>query len=279
MEIGFCTWYFKQTSLEDLFAWGAEHNLSGVQLDDCPDDLPRLKALVKRFPQVRLHILGRCINYLAGTPAEREDRAALLRRDIEIASELGINLITVFAGRDPFKTTEENLPLWVDTFAPLVAKAEKYGVRLAFENCPQHVWWPTGGNLASTSELIRKLFELIPSPALGLNFDPSHYVWQGMNYRHAVQEFGGRIYSTHAKDTEIHEDVLADRGIYGNDWWHYRLPGWGKVDWGAFVTDLREVGYKGPVVIEHEDRFWNHNDDELRHGVLMAQRYLSQYDL
>lgn len=279
MEIGLCTWYFKQTPLGEIFAWAAQHALSGIQLDDCPDDLPRLRKLFKQFPQVRVHLLGRCVNYLAGTPAERQQRAAVLSRDIELASELGIGVITVFAGRDPWKTTAENLPLFEQVFTPLVAKAEKYNLRLAFENCPQRIWWPTGGNLASTTENLRLLFALIPSPSLGLNFDPSHYVWQGMDYLKAVREFGARIYSVHAKDTELHPDVLAEVGIYGSDWWHYRLPGWGKVDWGAFLTALREVGYRGPVNIEHEDRYWNHNDDEIRRGVLLAQNHLGQFDL
>ena len=146
------------------------------------------------------------------------------------------------------------------------------------ENCAQRNYWPAGGNLAHTPELWRKLFELVPSPAMGLTFDPSHFIWQGMDYIKAVYEFASRIYWVHAKDCEIHEDILADRGIYGSDWWHYRLPGWGKIDWPKFFTALREIGYKGPIGIEHEDRFWNKDDAELKQGLILARDFLQHFE-
>ena len=278
MEIGFLTWYFKQTSLEEVFAWAAENGMSGLELDNCPEDLDRVKGLLARYPQVQVHALGRAKNYLVGTAAERRAQAAPLERDIEIAAELGVGVINIFAGRDPNKTVEENLPIFEEVFTPLVEKAEKFGVRLAMENCAQRGQWPTGGNLAHTPENWRKMFEIIPSPALGLTFDPSHFIFQGMDYVSAVHEFGDRIYFVHAKDCEILDDLLADRGIYGNDWWRWRLPGWGEIDWAAFLTALREVGYEGPVSIEHESKLWNHNDDEIRQGLLMAQDFLSRFD-
>ena len=132
--------------------------------------------------------------------------------------------------------------------------------------------------MANTVENWRRLFEAIPSPALGLAFDPSHFVWMGMDYIKAVHEFGSRIYCAHAKDCEILPDVLADCGYVGTGWWRYRLPGWGQVDWPGFFTALREVGYSGPLCIEHEDRLWTHNVNELRRGILMAARFLNQFD-
>ena len=278
MEIGFVTWVFQFLPLEGIFAWAAENRLSGLELDNCPDDLPRVKALLAHYPQVRVFALGRAQNYLVGSPVERAEKASLLSRDIELAAELGIGVINIFAGRDPYKTIEENLPIFQAVFTPLAEKAEKYNVRLAMENCAQRNWWPTGGNLAHTPELWRKLFDLVPSPAMGLSFDPSHFIWQGMNYLKAVREFGPRIYLAHAKDNEIHEDELADRGIYGADWWHYRLPGWGKLDWPGFLTALREVGYQGPIAIEHEDRYWNHNDEEIQRGLVMGRDFLARFD-
>ncbi len=278
MDIGFVTWIFQRTSLEELFAWAGENSLTGLELSNCPDDVRELKALQARYPQVKIFALGRARNYLAGTAAERAEWIGSLSRDIEIAPELGVKVIDIFAGRDPYKTVDENLPIFQEVFTPLVAKAERYGVKLAMENCAQRSWWPAGGNLAHTPELWRKLFDLIPSPALGLTFDPSHFVWQGVDYLKAAREFGPRIYFAHAKDTEIHPEVLADRGIYGEGWWHYRLPGWGRLDWPAFLTTLREVGYQGPIAIEHEDRYWNNNDDELKHGILMARDFLRRFD-
>lgn len=277
MEIGFTSWVFKETSIEGIFAWAAENGLSGLHLDGWPDDVQRLRALLASYPQVKVHALGCAQNYLVGNSTEREQRAAGLRRGIEVAAELGIGVVVIFAGRDPYKTIEDNLLLFQEVFTPLVEMGERYGVRLAMENCAQRNWWPAGGNLASTVENWRKLFALIPSPTLGLTFDPSHFVWQGMDYLKAVHEFAARIYYVHAKDTEILQDLLAVRGIYGEGWWRYRLPGWGQVDWPGFFTALREVGYRGPLAIEPEDPLWSQDDAQIKHGILMARDFLKRF--
>lgn len=278
MEIGFLTWYFKQTPLADLFAWADKNGFSGLELDDCPDDINQVKNLLKKYPRVRVFALGRARNFLVGSAEQRRETSDLLIKDIETAPELGISVINIFAGRDPNKQVEENLKLFQDVFTPLVALAEKNNVFLAMENCAQRNWWPAGGNLAHTPELWRKMFELIPSKHLGLTFDPSHFIWQRMDYLQAMHEFGSRIYWAHAKDCEVHMDVLADRGIYGEGWWHYRLPGWGEMNWFGFFTMLRQVGYKGPIGIEHEDRYWNKDDQQLFQGLLMAQNHLQKFD-
>lgn len=120
-----------------------------------------------------------------------------------------------------------------------------------------------GENIAFSPEIWRRLFELVPSSYLGLELDPSHCVWQGIDYVKAVREFGSRIFHVHAKDMEVRRDILADTGIYGmaltrqpglgHGWWRARAPGWGEVDWARFITALIEVGYPGNLDIEHED--------------------------
>jgi sugar phosphate isomerase/epimerase len=97
------------------------------------------------------------------------------------------------------------------------------------------------------------MFEAVPSDALGLEFDPSHLVWQQIDYLDALYHFRDRIYHVHAKDTEIVPSVLAKVGIFGSGWWRYRIPGLGIVDWSAFLSALYEIGYDGGVAIEHED--------------------------
>jgi sugar phosphate isomerase/epimerase len=245
MQIGITSWSFEDAPPEEVFAWCSKHGLTGIY----------------------------------GTAEVRAGYAEQLRRDIEAAAQLGVGVVTIFAGRDPWKTVQENVSLFKDTFTPLVQLAEDRGVHLAMENCPQPNVWPAGGNMANTVENWRLLFEAVPSPRLGLTFDPSHFVWLGMDYIKAVHEFGSRIFSVHAKDTEILDGILADTGILGKGWWRYRLPGWGAVDWPAFFTALREVGYQGPVCIEHEDALWNDSLDEHKQGILMAARFLGQFDL
>ena len=107
------------------------------------------------------------------------------------------------------------------------------------------------------------MFEAVPSKALGLEIDPSHMVWLGIDYVKAVRDYGNRIYHAHAKDMEIVRPALGRVGIYGqafgkpdgfgHGWWRARTPGWGEVNWPAFITALIEVGYQGNIDIEHED--------------------------
>ena len=166
---------------------------------------------------------------------------------------------------------------------PVVRRLAR-GVRLVFEN------WPQGGQrLAGTPELWEAMFRAVPSPALGLCFDPSHLVWQGIDWRRALHEFGPRIYHAHAKDTEIVAEPSYRYGIYGaqlaankgrrSGWYRYRLPGNGVVDWAAYVSALIEVGFDGLLSIEHEDDVygWLDDPDLARRGLIAGLRFLQRY--
>jgi len=150
-------------------------------------------------------------------------------------------------------------------------------VKLVFEN------WPNGGkNLLITPELWDRAFNAVPSPALGLVFDPSHLVWQGIDYLRAIRDFGSRIYHAHAKDTEYLPEGQYRYGSYGaqterGEWWRYRLPGFGVVDWPTYLDTLYQVGFDGVISVEHEDNVWGAGDDSDRakRGLILAQRFLA----
>jgi sugar phosphate isomerase/epimerase len=120
-----------------------------------------------------------------------------------------------------------------------------------------------GENIAYSPEIWKAMFEAVPADNLGLELDPAHMVWQGIDYIKAIYDFGHKIFHTHAKDMEIRRDVLARCGIYGilfdkvddfgHGWWRGRAPGWGEVNWHRFITALLDVGYTGNIDIEHED--------------------------
>ena len=112
-----------------------------------------------------------------------------LKALIKASAKLGVNLVTTFIGRDQHKTVEENLALFQEIWPPIIRLAEENNVKIGIENCPMLFGadqWPGGQNLMCTPVLFRKLFELCPSPNFGLNFDPSHYVWQGLDYIQTV---------------------------------------------------------------------------------------------
>jgi sugar phosphate isomerase/epimerase len=114
------------------------------------------------------------------------------------------------------------------------------------------------------------MFEAVPSPALGLSFDPSHLVWLGIpDAPGTIRRFADRIYHVDGKDCEILTDRLATQGILGPSWWRYRLPGQGSVDWPGIFAALREIGYDDVISIENEDPL-----HPGRAGVAMAARYL-----
>ena len=129
--------------------------------------------------------------------------------------------------------------------------------------------WNACGKAESDRETVIRwtswdeMFRIIPAENFGLEIDPAHMVWQGIDYIKAVYDFAPRIFHAHAKDTEIRPEILARCGIYGllfdkreefgHGWWRGRAPGWGSVDWKRFITALLDIGYKGNLDIEHED--------------------------
>ena len=167
----------------------------------------------------------------------------------------------------PSNLVAENIRQFREVFTPLAAYAEERGVRIAFETAARG---GGEGNLAHNPDLWDRLFDAVPSPALGLSFDPSHLVWLHIpNIPDVVRAYGSRIYHFDGKDTEILPAVLARQGILGSGWWRYRLPGLGALDWRAILSALKDTGYDGVVSIENEDPLFLGLD-----GVAWSANYL-----
>jgi sugar phosphate isomerase/epimerase len=217
---------------------------------------------------------------------------------------MGVDVVATFAGRRKSLPVEESFEPFREVFSPLLELAERKGVRIAIENCPMHDFMTgTGENIAYSPEIWDEMFRLVPSENLGLEFDPSHCVWLQIDYIKAIRDYGSRIFHAHAKDMEIRRDVLDRTGILGSaktfqghvmahGWPRARTPGWGEVDWPAFITALITSGYRGNLDIEHEDEtfadtagFTEHRNeadvvgnfgrDEL--GLTLGYRTLSRY--
>jgi len=218
------------------------------------------------------------------TPDEAEARVAVehLGKVIRAAARLGVGVVNTFVGRDWTKSVEANWPRFLATWRPLVADAESCGVRLAIENCPMLFTrdeWPGGKNLATSPAIWRRMFADIPGDHFGLNFDPSHLVWQRMDYLRPLREFAGRIFHVHAKDVRIDPDRLDDVGIlaHPNDYHRPKLPGLGDVDWGRFCSVLGDVGYDGPVCIEVEDRAYEGTIERRKAALRQSGAYLRNF--
>jgi len=208
--------------------------------------------------RVVLSALGYYPNPLDPDPVVAEAAVIHLRRLIAAAPLLGIQTVTTFVGRDWHLSVDANWPRFLATWRPLVDLARDHGVRIAIENCPMLFTedeWPGGKNLFTSPAIWRRGFAEIDSPALGLNFDPSHLVLQDIDPLAPLDEFRGRLFHVHAKDVRLDARALADRGRfdYPNRWHQPRIPGFGELDWGKVVAELMRVGYDGPVCIEVED--------------------------
>ena len=208
--------------------------------------------------------LGYYPNFLDPDREVAAEASRYFGKVLELADRMDIRTVCTFAGQIPGAAVEDSLDPFAELFTGFCAAAEQLGIRIGIENCPMlNHKTRTGENIAYSPEIWDAMFERVPSSALGIELDPSHMVYLGIDYVQAVLEWGDRIVHVHAKDTDVDERRRARLGIFGqalgelkgfgNGWWRFRAPGWGQVDWPAFISALVDVGYQGSVDIEHED--------------------------
>jgi sugar phosphate isomerase/epimerase len=219
-------------------------------------------------------------------PLEDSPQAAVFRdhflKVIDAAALLGVEVANTFVGRDQRRSLEENLALFATIWPPLVAYAEKKKVRIGIENCPMLFTkdeWPGGKNLAISPSVWRRMFQIIPSASFGLNYDPSHMIWQHMDYIRPIREFKDRIFHVHIKDAKILIDRLDDVGILATPLEYHapKLPGLGDVDWGRFFSALTDIRYGGSACIEVEDRAFEDSLESRKASLRQSRNYVRQF--
>ncbi len=221
-------------------------------------------------------------NVLTEDRAEQDRIRRHLIAMIEAAPKLQVDTITTFIGRAQHKTVEENLELMQEIWKPILQAAEEKKVKIAIENCPMLFddgQWPGGQNLMTTPAIWRKVFSLLPSDYLGLNYDPSHFIWQQMDYIAPLHEFKDKIFHVHYKDIKLYPDRLRDVGImaYPLQYMSPKLPGLGDVDWGKYVSALNEIGYDGYSCIEIEDKAFEGTPERVLDSLKLSYRYMRQF--
>ena len=206
-----------------------------------------------------------------------------LLKVIDAAAILGVNLVTTFIGRDQSKTVTDNLEIVKEVWPPILQHAEEKGVKIAIENCPMlfgEDQWPGGQNLMTSPSNWRKVFEaLVDSPVLGINYDPSHFVWQQIDYVKPGYDFKDKIFHVHFKDIKIFKDKLNDVGIMGDplEYMSPKLPGLGDIDWGSYVSALTDIGYDGDACIEVEDKAFEKSADDAKKAIILSAKYLRNF--
>ncbi len=241
----------------------------------------RVRDMVERTG-VAISALGYYPNPLAPDPAERQVYIDHIRATIDAAALLGVSTVNTFVGRDHTRTVEDNWPLFREVWPPLARYAGERDIKIGIENCPMlftNDEWPGGKNLAGSPAIWRRMFAEIPDANFGLNYDPSHLIWQQMDEVRPIREFASRLHHVHAKDARLDRRRLDEVGILAapNDYHTPKLPGLGDVRWGAFFSALSDTGYTGPVCVEVEDRAYERSVDDVKRALRQSAIYLRQF--
>jgi sugar phosphate isomerase/epimerase len=302
MKLGFFTAALPGNTLEQAAKWGAESGFQAIEIacwplekatrryagvthvDVTTLDKPKAKEIRNMLEGYGLTIssLGYYPNPLHPEADHRETVIAHLKKVIQGAALLEVPVVGTFVGKDKNKTVPQNLEDYTKVWPPIVKFAKEHGVKIAIENCPMifsYDEWPGGNNLASTPNIWRKMWEIIPDDNFGLNLDPSHLILQMIDYERVVREFASKIFHVHAKDLHIDREGLYHNGVLsqGMGWQIPRLPGLGDMDWAKFFAALTAARYDYVVSIEHEDRAFEGDEELVKRGFYLSRDVLRPY--
>ncbi len=268
--------FFTGGQLGDLrrtLEWAAKHGFQSISVAAPPGSKffdvgevikdPRPVRELQESTGVVISAIGFYGNPIDPDPSTRKLHSEHFERLIEAAHRLELPVVTGWIGKYP-GDVDRNLQEIKKVWPPIVKRAEDLNVKIAIENCP--------GNIMYRPDIWRAVFEELGSPALGLEFDPSHLICQMIDAVKAADEFGGRIYHIHAKDAQVLWDRVRELGITVGGWCPHRLPGYGQFDWAAFFSVLRKHNYNYAVSIEHEDPFFKYEE-----GLILAKKFLERF--
>lgn len=300
MQLGFVSAILPDLTLDNVLAFAADEGFACVELMCWPPggaarryagvthvdvtalsvaEIDRIRGLTERH-KVAISGLGYYPNPLDLDPAHRTFVVNHLKSVIKASAKLGVGVVNTFIGRDWTKSIDDNWTTLREVWPGIVAEAKAANVKIGIENCPMLFSkdeWPGGKNLAVSPAVWRRLFAEFPDGTLGLNFDPSHLVFQHIDYVRAIREFGKHFVHVHAKDTRIDGDKIYDVGSLGLGWHTPKLPGLGDVDWGKFFSALSDTGYNGAVCVEVEDRAYEGSLADRKRSLRQSRKFLEQF--
>lgn len=306
MKLGFLTACLPNVSLEDLAKFASGQGFQSLELAAWPVDSTRdyqakqidaekfnkseaekVKDLFEKY-NLEISAMAYYDNNLHPDLEQRKKYIQHLKKVIDTAQLLDVKLVGTFVGSRPDKTPKENIKEIGKVFKDILKYADDRGVKIMIENCPMENWVKFGlpGNYAYSPELWDALFNELPSDNFGLNLDPSHLYWLGIDYIQTIKDYAEKIFHAHAKDTEILLNGKYKYGIFGTQvkptpwksgWWRYRMPGLGEIDWQKFISVLQEYGYDYVLSIEHEDPVWEGTEEKIQAGLKLGYKHLSQF--
>ncbi len=302
MKLGFVTAILQDYSFEEVIDFASSQGFKCVEVACWPngraerryagvthidvDELDKNKAVyIKQYCEKRgvsISSLAYYPNMLDSNLENREICVNHLKKVIRASTLLDGNMVTTFIGRIPEKTVDENLIEVKAVWPDIISLAEELGVKIAIENCPMlfgREQWPGGQNLFTTPENWKKIFEVLPSENLGINYDPSHFVWQMIDYIKPIYEFKDKIFHVHIKDIKLYKNKLDEVGImaYPLDFMSPKLPGLGDVNWGKYMSALTDIGYDGFACLEIEDKAFESSNEKIKNSLILSKRNIENF--
>jgi sugar phosphate isomerase/epimerase len=275
VQVGILTAPFGREPLLDVVRWAGANGIGSLEVAVGPGSrhcdvrtllegnaVDEIKAAC-REAGTAVTTLSAYANQLDGDPERRKATNDYLKQTIDAAQALGLGVVCTLGGmalpgKDKLKTIREDAAA---VYGPLAEYAAGKGIKIALEN-----WYATNLQGFDTFDA---MFEAVPNSNFGLNYDPSHLIWQGVDYLDGVNRYAQRIFYVHAKDCEMLEWRRRLVGWLGRGWWRYTIPGTGDIAWGPFIGRLRTIKYDGPLSIEHEDGSIGREE-----GFLLGKRFL-----
>jgi sugar phosphate isomerase/epimerase len=216
----------------------------------------------------------------------------VLRKTVRLAEQLEVPVVVTFSGcpgdsedaKHPNWVTnpwppefldildwqweKKVVPYWIDAGR----FAGEHGVKVALEAHPGFVVYNV-----DTALRLRQA----AGPNIGVNFDPSHFFWQGVDVPTAIRALGDSIFHVHAKDVARDPQNVAVNGVIDTKTsqrmaersWLFRSVGWGhdELEWKRIASALRLAGYDYVMSIEHEDALAS-VDEGMRAAVDLLSR-------
>ena len=302
MKLGILTAPFENNELKEVAEWASTNEFSALEIACWPKAIGETRRyagtahidvanisqdqadeIMGSLAEKKLFIsgLGYYPNPLHSDANHREEIFNHLKKIVNCAKMMNVKIVNTFCGGDKELNIDENWKRAQKIWPEFIKFTQNEGVQLAFENCPMifsYDEWPGGNNIAYSPNIWRRIIEEWDG-SVGMNFDPSHLILQMIDQVKFIREFGPYIKHVHAKDLTINKEGLYEFGILskGMGWQIPKMPGLGDVNWSSFFSDLNQVGYEGPVIIEHEDRNFEDTEELLKEGFLLAKKNLQSY--
>lgn len=263
----------------ELACWGKHLDVKRAAEDD--SYIAEIKSLLDKYGlecrALAAHIIGQCVgdyndprlnNFAPPKFADQPDKirawaVETMKASAVAAKKLGCYVVTGFTGSPIWKylysfpqTTEQMIESGYreiyDLWAPILTEFQENGIKFALEVHP--------GEIAFDYYSTERLLEIMkPFECFGLNFDPSHLIWQGMKPELFLRDFSEKIYHVHMKDAAVTLDgrsgILGSHIDFGNAkrGWNFRSLGHGDVKFEEIIRALNDIGYDGPLSVEWED--------------------------